>query len=169
MLRDFINFYSRVITTISIGLLFTSNVGANTLTMDIIGHIKDRCEINLPSGNVMKFEEQNAQIIPFDLYCNRPLGISINSMYGGLKHQQQGINLIEKYNLTLQIDSLQIDVSRNSSQLLIPTIIEDSSGVIPFSQQGILSVALEKNLLFAGHYQDVIEIEVYPSIHSVAP
>ncbi|PFG58203.1 hypothetical protein ATG66_0744 [Vibrio sp. ES.051] len=148
-------------------LSLSLSVSANTLTMGVTGQIKDRCEINFFSGNVMTFSEQhNAQSLPFDIYCNRPLGMSINSKYGGLKHQQQGVDIIENYNLSLQVDELRLHEHRHSSQLISPVMI-DSSGVIPFSQQGNLRVTLENNLRFAGYYQDVIEIEVYPSIHSV--
>ncbi|MCV5639303.1 hypothetical protein OFN49_30940, partial [Escherichia coli] len=65
-----------------------------------------------------------------------------------------------------QVDELKLNESRLSRQLLSPVMI-DSSGVIPFTQRGVLRVTLENNLLYAGYYQDVIEIEVYPSIHSV--
>lgn len=143
------------------------NANANTLTMELHGYIKDRCEINFSSGDVMHFSDKTEQSLPFNLYCNRPLGLSISSKNGGLKHQQKGSDIIERYNLTLQIDDLKINAIRNSSQLIIPSIIEKSSGVIPFSQRGLLRVALENRLLYAGYYQDVIEIEVYPSIHNV--
>ena len=92
--------------------------------------------------------------------------MTITSKYGGLKHQQEDLDLIERYNLRLMVDALHLDQSRHSSQLLMPTRIEDSSGVIPFSQTGTLRVTLENSLLYAGHYQDVIEIEVYPSINN---
>ncbi|MEZ8549484.1 hypothetical protein AB6D12_18485 [Vibrio cyclitrophicus] len=159
--------HSLTLSTLIFGLSLSFNVSANTLTLGINGKIKDRCEINFFSGNVMKFTEHlDVQSLPFNVYCNRPLGITINSKYGGLKYQQQGVDIIETYNLSLQIDELRLNESRHSSQLLSPVMI-DSSGVIPFSQQGSLRVALENSLHFAGYYKDVIEIEVYPSIHSV--
>ncbi|MBM6549906.1 hypothetical protein [Marinomonas ostreistagni] len=167
MYKQLLVFYQMTIPALCLGSLISLNVDANTLTMNISGHIKDRCEINFSSGNTMTFTEQTTQSLPFDLYCNRPLGITISSKYGGLKHQQDGLDIIENYDLTLQVDALHLNESRKSQQLLTPTIIEDSSGVIPFSQQGVLRVALENTLLFAGYYQDVIEIEVYPSIHNV--
>ncbi|MEZ8702840.1 hypothetical protein AB6D74_13345 [Vibrio cyclitrophicus] len=159
--------HSLTLSTLILGLSLSFNVSANTLTLGINGKIKDRCEINFFSGNVMKFTEHlDVQSLPFNVYCNRPLGITINSKYGGLKYQQQGVDIIETYNLSLQIDELRLNESRHSSQLLSPVMI-DSSGVIPFSQRGSLRVALENSLHFAGYYKDVIEIEVYPSIHSV--
>jgi hypothetical protein len=155
-----------IASTLIFSLSLSFYASANTLTLGINGQIKDRCEINFSSGNIMKFtEHRNVQSLPFNVYCNRPLGITINSKYGGLKYQQQGVDIIESYNLSLQIDELRLYESRHSSQL-ISSVMIDSSGVIPFSQQGSLKVALENGLHFAGYYQDVIEIEVYPSIHS---
>lgn len=43
----------------------------------------------------------------------------------------------------------------------------DSSGVIPFSALGEIRITLEDRLLYAGYYEDVIEIDVFPSINSV--
>ncbi|CAH8241509.1 hypothetical protein VAEKB19_5640007 [Vibrio aestuarianus] len=31
-----------------------------------------------------------------------------------------------------------------------------------------MRVTLDENLLYAGHYEDVIEIDVYPSIHDIS-
>ncbi|MEZ8066834.1 hypothetical protein [Vibrio sp. FF145] len=167
MIRAFVFIHKFIVSTLIFSLTLSFYTSANTLTLGINGQIKDRCEINFFSGNVMKFtEHRDVQLLPFNMYCNRPLGITINSKYGGLKYQHQGVDIIETYNLSLQIDELRLDESRHSSQLTSPVMI-NSSGVIPFSQQGSLRVALENSLRFAGYYQDVIEIEVYPSIHSV--
>ena len=163
-----ISLYRILISIVILNLLLPNIIHANTLTMALSGYIKDRCEINFKSGNIMSFSNnEQTQSLPFSLYCNRPLGMTITSKYGGLKHQKEGLDLIEQYRLSVQMDALNIDESRRSKQLISPSIIEDSSGVIPFSQKGMLKVTLENNLLFAGYYQDVIEIEVYPSIHSV--
>ncbi len=156
-----------IVPMLVFSLLVPFYASSNTLTLGINGQIKDRCEINFSSGNIMTFtEHRNMQSLSFNVYCNRPLGITINSKYGGLKYQQQGVDIIESYNLSLQIDELRLYESRHSSQL-ISSVMIDSSGVIPFSQQGSLKVALENGLHFAGYYEDVIEIEVYPSIHSM--
>ena len=167
MFRVFRILHNFTVFVLILVLSISFNVSANTLTLGINGKIKDRCEINFFSGNIMKFTEHlDEQSLPFNVYCNRPLGITINSKYGGLKYQQQGVDIIETYNFSLQIDELRLYESRHSSQL-ISSVMIDSSGVIPFAQHGSLRVALENSLRFAGYYQDVIEIEVYPSIHSV--
>lgn len=166
MTENFFTLRGFVTTFMFVCLSLPFCVRSNTLTMGLAGQIKDCCEINFLSGNVMAFSEQKTQSLPFSLYCNRPLGITINSQYGGLKYEHQGVELIENYELSLQVDELQLNESRLSRQLLSPVMI-DSSGVIPFTQRGVLRVTLENNLLYAGYYQDVIEIEVYPSIHSV--
>ncbi|EPH5595657.1 MULTISPECIES: hypothetical protein [Vibrio] len=166
MTKIFFTLRRFVITLTVMSLSIPFYVRANTLTMGLAGQIKDRCEITFLSGNVMTFSEQKTQSLPFSLYCNRPLGITINSQYGGLKYEHQGVELIENYELSLQVDELRLNESRLSRQLLSPAMI-DSSGVIPFTQRGVLRVTLENNLLYAGYYHDVIEIEVYPSIHSV--
>ncbi len=167
MIKAMPNFHNFIVSTLTFSLSLSFYVSANSLTLGISGQIKDRCEINFSSGNVMNFtEHRDVQSLPFNIYCNRPLGITINSKHGGLKYQHQGVDIIESYNLSLQIDELRLYESRHSSQLTSPVMI-NSSGVIPFAQHGSLRVALENSLRYAGYYQDVIEIEVYPSIHSV--
>ncbi|MBU2908058.1 hypothetical protein [Vibrio splendidus] len=167
MVRVFRILHNFIVSVLIFSLSLSFYASANNLTLGISGQIKDRCEINFFSGNIMNFtEHRDVHSLPFNMYCNRPLGITINSKYGGLKYQHQGVDIIESYNLSLQIDEIRLYESRHSSQLTSPVMI-NSSGVIPFAQHGSLRVALENSLRFAGYYQDVIEIEVYPSIHSV--
>lgn len=163
----FKNIYDFFISTLFFCLLVSPDVKANTISIGLNGHIKDKCEINFISGNKIQLSDKKEQSLPFDLYCNRPLGITLTSLYGGLKNQEKGINITEKYNLTLEIDAINLNELTNSSQLALSKTIKESSGVIPFSQQGEIKVALENSLLYAGYYKDVIKIEVFPSIDNV--
>lgn len=168
MLKNNLFLSSKLILIIFFSLPIYKNVMANTLTMGLSGYIKDTCDISFSKGNTITLYDRTPQSIPFELYCSRPLEMTISSKYGGLKHEQKGLNIIEQYNVTLHVDDLNIHESRHSSQLLTPTKIESNSSSIPFLKQGFLRVALDNQLLYAGYYEDVIEIDVYPSINSAS-
>lgn len=98
MFRVFRILHNFTVSVLILSLSLSFYASANNLTLGISGQIKDRCEINFLSGNIMKFTEHlDEQSLPFNVYCNRPLGITINSKYGGLKYQQQGVDIIEGF------------------------------------------------------------------------
>lgn len=71
---------------------------------------------------------------------------------------------VAPYSLGLVIPDLGINTYFLSRELSTPRLIE-SSGVTPFSIRGEINVTLERPLLYAGEYKDVVEIDVLPSIN----
>ncbi len=65
---------------------------------------------------------RDVQLLPFNMYSNRPLDIASNSKYGSLKYKNQGLYTIVIYNLSLQIDELHLYDSRHYNQLNSPVI-----------------------------------------------
>lgn len=142
-------------------------VNSEKLSLTISGHIKNQCEMNFRTGNKMDFSNEKIKSLPFDVYCNQPLKMSIYSKNGGLRLLQSRTNLLTQYQLDIAIHSIGLNASLSSEDLLSPTVIYGSSD-IPFTTEGVMRVTLDENLLYAGHYEDVIEIDVYPSIHDIS-
>lgn len=92
MVKAFRILHNLIVSALIFSLSLSLYASANSLTLGISGQIKDRCEINFFSGNIMNFtEHRDVQSLPFNIYCNRPLGITINSKYGGLKYQHTAL------------------------------------------------------------------------------
>lgn len=143
-----------------------SSIGlSNTLELSVHGMIESRCEIQFPAGNKLDFSTQKSLILPLDIYCNQPMRVRLFSQHGGLKHLAQGSNTVNLYSLSASFNVANMQLDTTSTDLHEGQSVT-SSGVIPFATSGQLSITLENNLLYAGHYKDVIEIEVTPSIHN---
>ena len=146
---------------------FSYSAKAGDLSLDLVGQIESRCELSLMADNTIDLSNIRSKTLPFNVYCNQPLRMSISSRNGGLLasdgNQEFGVN---RYLLEISIAKLGIKKQISSSDLTSENSV-DSSGVIPFSTQGEIRVTLEDNLLYAGNYQDVIEIDVYPSINDI--
>ncbi|EMR34764.1 hypothetical protein LCE44_02535 [Vibrio harveyi] len=139
---------------------------ANTLTMNLVGKLEDRCEINFTSGQKIDLSDSNIKTLPLDIYCNQPLGVSVYSKNGGLKLDKRDDIPPFDYLFEININKANIHEEVKSIDLLSEKRF-DSSGVIPFSALGEIRITLEDRLLYAGYYEDVIEIDVFPSINSV--
>lgn len=140
---------------------------ANSLTLEISGKINDQCQINLSAGNEIDLSNVKEKSLPMDIYCNQPMNIRVSSVNGGLAIK--GREDIEPHIYTLEIDigDLNLNYKNKSDALTIAKEVK-SSGVIPFSTSGTLRVTLEESLLFAGYYEDVVQIDVFPSIHNIS-
>lgn len=146
-------------------LFLTAQSYSSSLTMDIEGHISDRCEIEFNYGNQIDISNKNQESLPFDLYCNQPFSVEILSHNGGLKLNHSSIDIIEKYTLEIEIKKTKTNFRSDSQELTNVNNIS-SFGVIPFSSHGEIRVTLEHGLLYSGHYQDTVEIDIIPSILS---
>lgn len=146
-----------------LGFITSFSARASSLSIDLEGHIKDRCEISFNSGNQIDVSNSSHESLPFDLYCNRPFSIEISSMNGGLKLNQKSFELIEPYIFEIEVDKTNF---KSKSQELNDVKTVSSFGVIPFSSRGEIRVTLEHGLLYSGHYQDTVEIDVIPNILS---
>lgn len=142
------------------------HVQADSLSMNISGYIGDQCELNFGSNDTMDFSDEISRTLPFDIYCNQPIVLTISSKYGGLKHEDNELVNLTHYSINLDVRSINIATELNSEDITTPVQI-DSFGAIPFSTIGELGVTLEHGLLYAGYYKDVIEIDIYPSINNV--
>ncbi|MGR5233016.1 hypothetical protein ACPV4L_11915 [Vibrio rotiferianus] len=114
----------------------------------------------------MDFSEEVSKTLPFEIYCNQPVVLTISSKNGGLKHEDNELVNLTRYSVNLDVSSINISKELNSEDITTPVKI-DSFGAIPFSSIGKLGVTLEHSLLYAGYYKDVIEIDIYPSINNV--
>jgi len=146
--------------------LFLSNglVMASSLTISLTGHIKNYCEINFNDGESLDFSNEIQKSLPFDIQCNQPLSMSVYSRKGGLENQQSNVRQVVPYEVDIDIATIGLNSTLQSQDIASPTVI-DSSSVIPFDTAGVMRVTLKENLLYAGYYEDVIEIDVFPSIH----
>lgn len=154
-------FYLTIAQSLVVGYLH-----ADTLSMNISGYIDDRCELNFGTNNTMDFSEEVSKTLPFEIYCNQPVILTISSKNGGLKHEDNELVNLTRYSVNLDVSSINISKELNSEDITTPVKI-DSFGAIPFSSIGQLGVTLEHSLLYAGYYKDVIEIDIYPSINNV--
>lgn len=166
-MRKFIE-YNILVAFISSNLTLLSFAAkASDLSLSLKGQVESRCELSLMTGNTIDLSNIRSKSLPFDLYCNQPLRMTISSKNGGLVASNGEIAYgLTRYLLDISISKLGIRKQLSSSDLISESSI-DSSGVIPFSTQGEIRVTLEKNLLYAGDYRDVIEIDVYPSINDI--
>lgn len=138
------------------------------LSLSVFGHIKSHCEINFNRGDKLDFSNDIQKSVLFEIQCNQPMGMSLYSQNGGLSLQQSKIPVVVQYQLNIDVASIGINRTLQSKDLSSPKLIESSS-VIPFTTEGVMRVTLEENLHYAGLYEDIIEIDVYPSIHGVDP
>ncbi len=149
-------------------LLSNSSLGSTgeQLSIDIYGYIPNQCNINFSTNNKMIFNDKTQQSLPFDVYCNQPLMLSVYSKNGGLKLLDGNRDILTPYQLKIDVASVGLSSSIASRDLLSPNVI-DGTDAIPFSAKGIMKVTLNDTLLYAGQYEDVIEIDVYPSLDAI--
>lgn len=154
-----------VVSILSVYLLSPIGAQANNLSLGISGHIKTRCTIEFVNGVALEFSNKTlSYTISFDLFCNQPLRITLSTKYGGLRRSHSPDQFATPYSLGLVIPALDINTHFLSQELSTPRLIESPS-VAPFSIRGKIMVTLERPLLYAGDYKDVVEIDVLPSIN----
>ena len=155
---------SRSVLVMTTLFLSSGLVMGSSLTLSLTGHIKNYCEINFNDGKSLDFSNEIQKSLPFDIQCNQPLSMSVYSRKGGLENQQSNVRQVVAYEVGIDIETIGLK-SRLHSQDIASPIVIDSSSVIPFDTVGVMRVTLKENLLYAGYYEDVIEIDVFPSIH----
>ncbi|SON52404.1 hypothetical protein [Vibrio tapetis] len=137
------------------------------LSIDISGYIPSQCNINFSTNNKMVFNDHKQQSLPFNVYCNQPLTLSVYSKNGGLQLLDSNRKILTNYQLEIDVVSVGLSSSMASRDLLSPNVI-NGADAIPFSAKGIMKVTLSDKLLYAGQYEDVIEIDVYPSLDAIS-
>lgn len=140
---------------------------SESLTMNVSGKINDRCQVDFYTGNKIDLSSIKNKSIPMDIYCNRPMIMRFSSSNGGLVMKGREDMEPYLYFLKININDLNMSTMNKSDTLINPKEI-NSSGVIPFSTSGTIRVTLEEPLLFAGHYEDIVQIDVFPSIHNIS-
>lgn len=145
---------------------YQTNGWATPLSMYLHGTIDDRCELKFNHGSVIDLSKKKDESLPFGLYCNQAFGIEISSKNGGLKLNHDSKNYLMGYLLEIEIDKTKVNSSFDSEELLLTGQI-NSFGVIPFSTEGVIKITLNESLLYAGDYSDIVEIDIFPSIHTV--
>ena len=154
------------LVTVCLLILFQPKAWSTPLSMYLHGSIDDKCEINFNYGNVIDLSSDKYEELPFSLYCNQAFGIEISSRNGGLKLNNESQPYLMGYLLEINIDKTKVNQSFDSKELQLTSQV-NSFGVIPFSTKGSLKITLNESLLYAGEYSDIVEIDIFPSIHSV--
>ncbi len=129
------------------------------LSMYIYGNINEKCELDLNSETRYDFSDNIAHSIPISVNCNIPMGIHIKSEHGGLKLNSASQDVIEPYNIKLNVGTIN---NTSKSELFNNDNIVFRYDGIPFKQQGIMMVSLTKPLLIAGSYSDTLTIDILP-------
>jgi|TARA_R110002012_G_scaffold139393_1_gene296696 hypothetical protein len=86
----------------------------------------------------------------------------MQSENGGLRHQQS--TQINAYNLNWSIEGVSSEVSATALEL--KSIYNFDVDEILFNSVAKLQLKLDKPLIYAGSYQDVLRIEMTPSVVS---
>ncbi|MFT5706403.1 MAG: hypothetical protein ACI9ES_000682 [Oceanospirillaceae bacterium] len=143
----------------------TATEADESLTLALSGVIEDKCEITIPTNSSFDFSQQLAHTANIAIDCNQTMIVALRSENGGLKLSNTvgESAVVAAYDLELKIESIQFRMTANSVE--IEQEKRFSAGEdIPFTTSASLNISLPEELVFAGQYNDVLHIEVYPNI-----
>ncbi|BDF94932.1 hypothetical protein [Pseudoalteromonas sp. KAN5] len=131
---------------------------SDEVNIRLAGKITPRCEFSTAAESLL-FDATGFANTELTINCNAPIKIALLSKNGGLRHQQS--NLIEAYFFTMKLPGSDMDITEQAKDLMLEKsyVIDE----IFFDTTAQLEFQLEKPLLFAGEYNDVLRIEVTPS------
>jgi len=129
--------------------------------MTLVGYISPVCGLTSQNNN-LQFSSDGLASTKLVINCNSPMRVSIQSENGGLRHEQS--TQITTYNFNWSMDGKFNDLSATASELKSTHTFNVNE--ILFNSIAKLQLKLEKPLIFAGAYKDVIRIEMTPSVTS---
>ena len=145
-----------------IGLLLCFYVlntyAGDDVSLTLIGYIPEKCGFTAVNNSLTLSSEgfANTDLV---IDCNSPMRVSMQSLNGGLRHQQS--TQINDYNVKLSIVGAKYSTSVSASTLKTTQFFNVND--ILFKSIARLQLKLVKPLIYAGNYQDVIRIEMTPS------
>ncbi|WP_421855015.1 hypothetical protein [Marinomonas sp.] len=142
-------------------LLFACTFNAfcsSDISLTLVGYIPSKCEFTAFNNSLILSSKGHAST-ELVIDCNSPMRVSMQSVNGGLSHQQS--TQINSYNVTWSIEKTG-NSETYSSRTLKTTQYIDVTDVL-FKSMAKLQLELVEPLIYAGDYQDVIRIEMTPS------
>lgn len=142
-------------------LLFLWCLNANCnddVSLTLVGYVTPKCGFTAKTSNLILSSDgfANTELV---INCNSPMQVSLRSINGGLRHQQD-MN-IKDYNVKLAIKNASYRMSASSSSMKLSKKINVDD--ILFNSMAELQIELVEPLIYAGIYQDVIRIEMTPT------
>ncbi|WP_372858859.1 hypothetical protein [Pseudoalteromonas sp.] len=131
------------------------------VALTLVGYISAKCEFAAADKNLTISSDgfANTQLA---INCNSPMRVSMQSENGGLRHQQ-GTHL-NAYNVNLSFADANYSLAVSAQALTVPQAFNVDK--ILFDSVATLQLELIEPLIYAGNYQDVIRIEMTPSVVS---
>ncbi|MEM5509652.1 hypothetical protein WNY98_12300 [Pseudoalteromonas sp. AS71] len=141
---------------------FASNAYSNDeVSIILVGFISPVCEFTSQNSN-LEFSSSGVANTTLEINCNSPMRISMQSLNGGLSHEQS--NRISSYNINWALEGANKIVSI-SAQAIKSTYNFNIDDIL-FNTIAEIQLTLDEPLIYAGSYQDVIRIEMTPSVVS---
>ena len=138
---------------------FASNAYSNDeVSITLVGHISPVCEFTSQNNN-LEFSSDGVANTTLEINCNSPMRISMQSLNGGLSHEQSS-----SYNINWKLEGANNNVSV-SAQATKSTYSFNINDIL-FDSIAEIQLTLDEPLIYAGSYQDVIRIEMTPSVVS---
>ncbi len=129
-----------------------------SLTIDLVGQIKTKCGISTSLNN-LQFEDNGLINTELLINCNSPMRVSLHSLNGGVKHQQ---NLsVNEYRVNLSILGHSTSRTYTAQSLMTQQTIVVND--LMFNQVMNIQLELLDPFIYAGEYKDTLRIEVSPS------
>ena len=141
---------------------FASNAYSNDeVSITLVGHISPVCEFTSQNNN-LEFSSSGVANTTLEINCNSPMRISMQSLNGGLSHEQS--SRVSSYNINWSLEGANnnVSVSAQATKSTYSFNIDD----ILFDSIAEIQLTLDDPLIYAGSYQDVIRIEMTPSVVS---
>lgn len=141
---------------------FASNAYSNDeVSITLVGYISPVCEFTSQNSN-LEFSFNGIANTALEINCNSPMRISMQSLNGGLSHEKS--NQISPYNINWSLEGANKSVSV-SAQAIKSTYSFNIDEIL-FDSIAEIQLTLDEPLIYAGRYQDVIRIEMTPSVVS---
>ena len=128
------------------------------VSLTIVGYIVPKCGFTTENNNLTLSSNgfANTELV---INCNSPMRVSLQSLNGGLRHQQD--IKVNDYNVNWSI--LDANYSMAVSAKLLKSAKVLNVNDVLFNSIAKLQIELVEPLIYAGIYQDVIRIEMTPT------
>ncbi|SBS27467.1 hypothetical protein MSP8887_01170 [Marinomonas spartinae] len=135
--------------------------GSDNVSLSLAGYIPAKCSITAVNNNLIL---SSTGLASTDLIidCNSPMRVSMQSLNGGLRHQQS--TQVKNYSVTFSIIGSKYRMSVSANNLKTRKFFNVDN--ILFKRTGKLQLKILDPLIYAGNYQDVLRIEMTPSVVS---
>ena len=149
------------------------------LELNVGGYVEQRCSITSLPNDVVSFSPGEVSSFSFDVDCNAPFSLSLQSNHGGLKQTSisadrvpSGLAAFTTYLIDLSLPltgSAVSPLTLNCSSRELSTgdgycgSVSSGSNISINSRASVNLLPSESQNLVAGHYEDTLIIEV--SLH----